>query len=113
MGGQEKSSARPGCAGRGLRRLGGSAAARRGEAFEKQAGTRRESTRTGRKNPGLQGIQRAVRREAAAGNDHVVIRIVGHGRAPWVEHGGQADAGAEMLRIGRDDTRAGSKSGFS
>ena len=28
--------------------------------------------------------------------------MVGHGRAPGVEHGGDADPGAEMLRIGGD-----------
>ena len=30
------------------------------------------------------------------------MRMVGHGRAPGVEHGGQADARAQMLRIGGD-----------
>ena len=28
--------------------------------------------------------------------------MVGHGRAPGVEHGGEADAGTEMLRVGGD-----------
>ncbi|MNL31995.1 hypothetical protein D3C87_1538170 [compost metagenome] len=28
--------------------------------------------------------------------------MVGHGRAPGVKHGGDADAGAQMLWVGRD-----------
>ena len=30
------------------------------------------------------------------------VRVVGERRAPGVEHGGEADAGAQMLRIGGD-----------
>ena len=43
-----------------------------------------------------------VERDAAARHDHVDMRMVRHRRAPGVEHGGDADAGAEVLRIGRD-----------
>ena len=43
-----------------------------------------------------------VERDAAARHDHVDVRMVRHRRAPGVEHGGDADAGAEMLRIGGD-----------
>ena len=44
----------------------------------------------------------AVERDAAAGHDHVDVRMMGHRRAPGVEHGGDADAGAEVLGIGGD-----------
>ena len=44
----------------------------------------------------------AVGRDAAARHDHVHVRVMGHRRAPGVQHGGDADAGAEMLRIGGD-----------
>ncbi len=37
-----------------------------------------------------------IERYAAAGNDHVDMRMVRHRRAPGVEHGGDADPGAEM-----------------
>ena len=43
-----------------------------------------------------------VRRQAAAGNDDVDVRMVGQRRAPDVQHGGEADACAQMLRIGGD-----------
>ena len=41
---------------------------------------------------------RAVERYAAARHDHVDVRMVGQRRAPGVQHRGDADAGAEMLR---------------
>ena len=44
----------------------------------------------------------AVERDAAARHDHVDVRMMGHGRAPGMEHRGDADAGAEMLGVGRD-----------
>ena len=44
----------------------------------------------------------AVERDAAARHDHVDVRMVGHRRAPGVKHGGDADARAEMLRVGGD-----------
>ncbi len=37
---------------------------------------------------------RCRRRQAAARHDDVDVRVVGHGRAPGVEHGGEADPGA-------------------
>jgi len=44
----------------------------------------------------------AVGRDAAARHDHVDVRVMGHGRAPGMENRGDADAGAEVLGIGRD-----------
>ncbi|MGY4286903.1 hypothetical protein ACVWXO_006123 [Bradyrhizobium sp. LM2.7] len=44
----------------------------------------------------------AVGRDAAARHDHVHVRVMGERRAPGVQHGGDADAGAEVLRIGGD-----------
>ena len=44
----------------------------------------------------------AVERDAAARHDHVDVRMMGERRAPGVQHRGDADAGAEMLGIGRD-----------
>ena len=43
-----------------------------------------------------------VERDAAARHDHVDMRMVRHRRSPGVEHGGDADAGAEVLRVSRD-----------
>ena len=43
-----------------------------------------------------------VERDAAARHDHVDMRMMGHRRAPGVQHGDNADPGAEMARIGRD-----------
>ena len=61
------------------------------------------STRTGRRKAGRDDIQRCPsERDAAARHDHVDMGMVGHRRAPCVEHGGDADARAEMLRIGGD-----------
>ena len=39
-------------------------------------------------------------RNAAARHDHVDMRMVGHGRPPSMEHGGDTDPGTEMLGIG-------------
>jgi Putative transposase len=44
--------------------------------------------------------------DAAARHDHVDMRVMGHGRAPGVEHGGDADAPAQVLGIGRDRQHA-------
>ena len=41
-------------------------------------------------------------RDAAARHDDVDMRVMGHRRAPAVQHGGEADAGAEVLGIGGD-----------
>lgn len=43
-----------------------------------------------------------IRCDAATGHDHVDVRMVGHGRAPGVEHGGGADAGAQVLWVSGD-----------
>ena len=45
---------------------------------------------------------RPVRRQPAAGNDDVHVRMVGERRTPGVQHGGEADARAEMLRVSGD-----------
>ena len=45
---------------------------------------------------------RSVPRQAAAGNDDVDVRMMGERRAPGVQHGGEADAGSEMLGVGGD-----------
>ena len=44
----------------------------------------------------------AVERDPAAGHDHVDMRMVRHRRPPSVEDGGDADARAEMARVGGD-----------
>jgi len=43
-----------------------------------------------------------IRRDAAARHDHVDVRMMRHRRSPGVKHGGDAEAGAEVLRVGRD-----------
>jgi len=45
---------------------------------------------------------RVVERYPAARHDHVNMRVVGHRRAPAVEHGSGANASAEVLGIGGD-----------
>ncbi len=45
---------------------------------------------------------RVVMRYPAGWDDDVEMRMMGHRRAPGVEHGGEADAGAEMLWISAD-----------
>ncbi len=61
------------------------------------------STWTGSRKAGPRGDPaRAVERDPAAGHDHVDVRMVGQGRAPGVEHGRDADAGAEVARVGCD-----------
>ena len=44
----------------------------------------------------------AVERDAAAGNDHMHMWVVGHRRAPCMKHRGYGDACAQMLRVGGD-----------
>ena len=44
----------------------------------------------------------SVERYPAARHDHVNVRVVGHRRAPAMEHRGGADAGAEVLGVGGD-----------
>jgi len=38
--------------------------------------------------------------ETAAGYDHMNVGVVCHGRSPGMEHGGDADLGAQVLGIG-------------
>ena len=45
---------------------------------------------------------RPVEGYPAARHNHMDVRVVGHGRAPGVEHRGGADASAEVLGIGGD-----------
>ena len=58
----------------------------------------------GQEEAGLAGDPaRSVRRQAAAGNDDVeAMGMMGQRRAPGVEDGGEADARAQMLRVGGD-----------
>lgn len=44
----------------------------------------------------------AAERDAAARHDHVKVRMVGQRRASGVEHGGDADAGIKVPRVGGD-----------
>ena len=48
---------------------------------------------------------RAVEREPSTGHDHMHVRMMGEGRAPGVQHGGDADPGAEAPGIGGDGER--------
>jgi hypothetical protein len=74
-----------------------------GEAFEKQATKEARQHAHRQEEAGLAGDPaRPVRRQAAAGNDDVDMRMMGQRRAPGVEHGGEADARAQMLRVGGD-----------
>jgi len=47
----------------------------------------------------------AVERDASARHDHMDVRVMGHGRAPAVQHGGDADAGAEVFWVGGDGSQ--------
>lgn len=42
----------------------------------------------------------AVGRDAATRYDHVDVGVMGHGRVPGVQHGGDADPPTQMLEIG-------------
>ena len=75
----------------------------RRETFEKQAAEQAREHAHGQEEAGLAGDPaRPVRRQAAAGNDDVDMRMMGERRAPGVQHGGEADARAQMLRVGGD-----------
>ena len=74
-----------------------------GEAFEKQATKEARQHAHRQEEAGLAGDPAcAVRRQSAAGNDDVDMGMMGQRRAPGVEHGGEADARAQMLRVGGD-----------
>jgi hypothetical protein len=45
---------------------------------------------------------RPIERYPTARHNHMGVGMVGHGRAPAVEHGGSADASTKMLGIGRN-----------
>ena len=73
------------------------------EAVEEEAAEQAREHAHGQEEAGLAGDPaRSVRRQAAAGNDDVDVRMVGQRRAPGVQHGGEADARAQMLRVGGD-----------
>ena len=73
------------------------------EPFEEEPAEETRQHPHGQEEAGLAGDPaRTVRRQAAAGNDDVDVRMVGERRAPGVQYGGQADARAEMLRVGGD-----------
>ena len=73
----------------------------RGEAFEKEPAEETRQHAHGQEEAGLAGDPaRPVRRQAAAGRDDVDVGMVGERRAPGVQHGGEADARAQMLRVG-------------
>ena len=63
----------------------------------------RESTRTGGKNPGRQATQpAAVAREPPTRDHAVQMRMMDERLAPCVQHGEEADLGAEVMRVGSD-----------
>ena len=73
------------------------------EPFEKEAAEPARQHAHGQEEAGLAGDPaRSVRRQAAAGNDDVDMGMMGQRRAPGVEDGGEADARAQMLRVGGD-----------
>ena len=73
------------------------------EPVEEEAAEEARQHAHGQEEAGLAGDPaRSVRRQAAAGNDDVDMRMVGQRRAPGVQYGGEADARAQMLRVGGD-----------
>ena len=73
------------------------------ESFEKEAAKEARQHAHGQEEAGPASDPTfAVQRKAAAGNDDVDVRMVGQRRAPGVQYGGQADARAQMLRVGGD-----------
>ena len=68
------------------------------EPFEEEAAKQARQHAHGQEEAGLAGDPaRSVRRQAAAGDDDVDMGMMGERRAPGMEHGGEADAPAEML----------------
>ena len=75
----------------------------RRQTIEKQAAEQAREHAHGQEEAGLAGDPaRPVRRQAAARNDNVDMRMMGERRAPGVEDGSKADARAQMLGISRD-----------
>ena len=71
------------------------------EALEKEAAEETREHAHRQEEAGLAGDPaRPVRRQAAAGDDDVDMRMVGQRRAPGVEDRGEADARAQMLGVG-------------
>jgi hypothetical protein len=71
------------------------------EPFEEEAAEQAGEHAHGQEEAGLAGDPaRTVRRQAAAGNDDVDVRMMAERRAPGMQYGGQADARAQMLRVG-------------
>ncbi len=73
------------------------------EAFEEEAAEQAREHAHRQEEAGLAGDPaRPVRRQAAAWDDDVDMRVMGQRRAPGMEDGGEADARAQMLRVGGD-----------
>src|ERR1700684_424944 len=73
------------------------------EPFEEEPAKETRQHPHGQEEAGLAGDPaRTVRRQGAAGNDDVDVRMVGQRRAPGVQYGAEADARAQMLRVGGD-----------
>ena len=68
----------------------------RGEAFEKEPAEETRQHAHGQEEAGLAGDPA----RPVAGRDDVDVGMVGERRAPGVQHGGEADARAQMLRVG-------------
>ena len=70
----------------------------------KRRRNRRESTRTGRKKPGLAGdpARTVGERQTTAGNDAMHVRMVRQRRSPGMQDQGHTDLRTEMLRVGGD-----------
>ncbi len=74
-----------------------------GQPFQEQAAEEAREHPHGQKEAGSAGNPvLAVGREAAAGYDDMGVRMVGQSRSPGVQHGGEPDARAEVLGVGRD-----------
>ena len=79
------------------------------EPFEEETAEQAREHAHGQEEAWLAGDPaRPVRRQAAARDDDMDMRMVGQRRAPGVEDGGEADVRAQMLRVGGDgDERLG------
>jgi hypothetical protein len=85
-----------------------------GEPGREERRNRRDSTRTGKRKPGLHGTQRVppgfprgrLERYPAARHDHVDMRMVRHRRTPAVEDGGGLRVIAMLGDAGGTSTNA-------
>ena len=74
-----------------------------GQPFQEQAPEEAGEHPDGQKEAGSAGDPMlAVWGEAAAGYDDMGMRMVGQCRSPGVQHGGEPDARAEVLGVGRN-----------